>query len=663
MDRQEKLKEIRRLTIYLNTCRDEYYNKNNPSILDQEYDDLFDRLKSLEEETNFFFSGSPTRTVGYTVNTELPKIKHKHLLLSLDKTKDWDAAAEFTKDKEALIMYKLDGLTICIVYENGELVEASTRGNGEEGSIITDNAKVFMNLPVTISYKKHLKITGEGIIHINDFNRINDTIRCEEDKFKTPRNLAGGSVQSFDSGVCARRNVFFYAFNVIEGLDEINSLGGRLDAIHDLGFDTCKYTRYIPESDHTKFYDIVNNFVDSSVEEFIPIDGIVIMYDDIAYGYSLGKNSHHYRNGIALKFKEEEEESVITGIEWQVGRTGKITPVAIFKPVILDNTNVSKASLHNISVMKKLGIRKNARITIVKKNQIIPQIIKSEGGNDEFDVPKVCPVCGGTALMLSDSSEEGTVSLYCRNDECSAQCLRKISYFVSKECMNIDGLSEKTIEKFIDAGIISNILDIYKLDRYHDEIVEFEGMGEKSYEKLIAAVEKSKNVKLENFIAALGIPNVALSKSKIISKTFNGDWNEFENAVKTGYDFKQLDSFGRAINSSINMFFNNIFWKDSDYSELVSLMNFVVEKMEVNDVLNGKVFVITGSIEKFRNRKELQEEILSYGGKIAGSVSSKTDYLINNDIKSHSSKNKNAKANGIPIITEDDFLNMINMQK
>lgn len=661
MSRQDDLKEIRSLTIKLNTWRDEYYNLNRPSVPDSVYDKEFDRLKQLEDKTGFFFSGSPTRNVGYEVSSKLPKIKHSYPLLSLDKTKDRNVALNFAKGHEALLMYKLDGLTICLVYENGELTYAATRGNGEEGSVITENVKTFMNVPLTIDYKGHIKITGEGIIHRDDFEYINSNIKDENDRYSTPRNLASGSVQQLDPGICAQRRVYFYAFNVVEGLDDVQSISDRLEIVRENGFNICKYLVFCPSAiDIGMFNSVIDGLVSESQEENIPIDGLVIMHNDIKYGNSLGKTTHHYRNGLALKFKEEEEKSIIRDIDWQVGRTGKITPVAIFDTVMLDNTEVSKASLHNLSIMKELGIKRNSKITVVKKNEIIPQIIKAENGDVDFDIPAVCPVCGYPTERVSDG---GSVSLYCKNEDCAARNVRKIAYFASKECMNIDGLSEKTVEKFINEGVLKNILDIYKLENHRDTIVNFNGMGEKSYDKLLNSIQKSRTVKLENFIAALGIQNIALSKAKIISRKFDGDWNKFTDALKNRYDFTELESFGTEVNKCIYNFYDNEFVKPM-YQELVSLMDFVKpEKSDNNNLLDGKIFVITGSLNIFKNRKELQSKIEELGGKAADSVSKKTSYLINNDSESSSSKNKNAKKFGVPIITEEEFLNMINKQE
>lgn len=657
MDNSSQIDRIKELTKALNMYRDEYYNKSRPSVSDLEYDALMDELRELEESAGFHCANSPNYTVGYVVNSELPKFKHSYPLLSLDKTKDRIEAAKFAGNKQVLLMHKLDGLTICLIYEDGELISASTRGNGEIGSLITDNAKTFMNIPQKIPYKGHLKVTGEGIIHKDDFEKINEGLP-EEDRYKTPRNLAGGSVQQLNSEICSQRKVYFYAFNVIEGLGNINSLSDRLYAIKELGFDICTF--FESQNDSLEnFNHTVDELVEIATKTKTPIDGVVIMYDDIAYGKSLGRTGHHYRNGLALKFKEEEEETTITGIEWQVGRTGKITPVAIFKPVILDNTTVAKASLHNINTMQKLGIKPYATITVIKSNEIIPQIIKSVGGTSyDFEIPKICPVCGEKTSFAGDGN---TINLYCKNPNCQAQSIRRLSYFASQDGMDIDGLSDKKIEKLVDAGIISTPLDLYKLNEHRNEIIEFEGMGEKSFDKLLGSIEKSRNVKLENFLAALGIPNVALSKAKIISREFYGDWGKLESAILSGYDFTQLDTFGIEINKSIHEYFEKVFFASDSYKELTKIMNFQTEKVtEDSQIFKDMIFAVTGNVHVFKSRKEIQKKIELLGGKVANSVSKKTTYLINNDFESNSSKNRSAKKYGIPIITEEEFMKLLN---
>ena len=644
---------IKELTELLNHYRDEYYNLSRPSVSDEEYDKLFDELAELEKKTGFVNNNSPTQTVGYTVNSSLIKVKHDHPLLSLAKTKDFNEAANFTHGNQALLMFKLDGLTVCLTYDNGELVEASTRGSGEEGSLITDNARTFVNVPMKIPFTGRLKITGEGLIRRKDFEEINRTMP-EEERYKTPRNLASGSIQQLDSGICAQRMVRFYAFNVIEGLED-QFLSQRLSIIKEFGFDICPY-QILNNSDG--FTDKVDEMVCSAEQLSIPIDGLVVMYDDLVYGYSLGRTGHHYKNGIALKFQEEEEETALRDIEWQVGRTGKITPVAIFDTVILDGTNVSAASLHNISTMQKLGIKKNATVMVVKKNEIIPQIVKSVGGEEEFEHPAICPVCGSPTVIKNDGS---TITAWCENEDCVAKSIRNLAYFTSKDCMNIDGLSEKTLQKFVDEGLIKNIYDIYTLKDHKEEITSFDGMGEKMYESLVSSIEKSREVKLENFIAALSIPNVALSKAKTISKYFNYDWELFKEAVDNNFDFSELEGFGSEINRYIHTFFNYKFNVKPEYEKLLDVIEFVKqENSNTNFYLAGKTFVITGSLNNFSNRKVLQEKIESMGGKVAGSVSKNTDYLINNDSTSSSTKNKKAQSLNVPIITEEEFLKMIN---
>ena len=658
MNTEERISEIKELTKKLNVYRDEYYNKSRPSVDDATYDKLVDKLKQLEDEADFHCVNSPNYTVGYVVNTGLPKVRYSTPLLSLDKTKDPNVAETFTKGKAGLLMHKLDGLTICLTYENGILVEAGTRGNGEEGSLITDNAKTFMNVPEKIPYKNHLRLTGEGIIHKNDFERINQEIPNKEDRYKTPRNLAGGSVQQLDSGICAKRCVYFYCFDVLEGFDELAYLSDKLDAARKVGFDVVHHWIFDGKTTHNEFSDKIDEMVSLAESQGIPIDGLVVKYNNIAYGKSLGKTGHHYRNGIALKFKEEEEITTIRDIEWQVGRTGKITPVAIFNPVTLDNTTVSKASLHNISTMEKLKIKPHSEITVIKANEIIPQIIKCVGGTSyDFEIPHVCPVCGGKTTIVTNGD---TKALYCKNRNCSAQNIRAISYFCSKDGMNIDGLSDKIIEKFVELGFIEDFWDIYMLADFRDEIIELEGFGEKSCDKLLEAISKSRNVKLENFITALGIPTVALSKAKIISRRFHGSWGEFENAIKTNFDFTTLDSFGTEINKNIYQFFNEVFFKNDTFTELANIMNFQVEEEKTEQqIFDGMIFAITGTVNIFKSRKEIQKKIESLGGKVSGSVSKKTAYLINNDAESSSSKNRDAKNNNVPIITEEQFLKLL----
>ncbi len=642
--------EIKELVQYLNQCRKEYYEESRPSISDAEYDELFDKLAKMEEETGIVMSNSPTQNVGYTVNETLLKVRHKTALLSLAKTKDFNEAQNFTGSREALLMHKLDGLTVCLTYEGGNLVEASTRGNGEEGRIITDNARTIVNLPVSIPFTNKVVLTGEAIIKENDFNEINSKLPDDE-KYKTPRNLASGSVQNLDSGICATRNVHFFCFNVIEGMEEKQFLSERLDAVKENGIEICDYIKFTP-TDYTseQFSALVEKMVDVAADKKIPIDGLVVKYNDTIYGESLGKTSHHYRDGIALKFKEEEETSTIRNIEWQVGRTGKITPVAIFDPVILDGTTVSKASLHNISIMRKLGVRKNATVTIVKKNEIIPQITQSVGGDEEFEEILTCPVCGVTTTI---ENKNGTITPYCMNPECAAKNVNSLVYFASKDCMDINGLSEKTLWKCVEAGILRNIYEIYELHNHKSTIIEFDGFGENSFNNLMEAIENSRDVKLANFIASLGIPKIALSKAKILAKEFR-TWENFEKAANNNYRFENLDSFGKELSFSIHTFFRYTFNTHPYYKKLVDLMRFE-EVEESGDKLKGMVFCITGSLAHY-TRKELQKYIEDNGGKVGSAVSKNTSYLINNDIESKSSKNERAKMNGVDIITEDDFI-------
>lgn len=649
------------LTETLNRYRDSYYNKSVSIVSDQEYDRLFDELDALEKENSFKLANSPTCTVGYAVNDALPKVLHKRPLLSLNKTKNVSYLLGYFDTHDFIIMHKLDGLTISIEYEHGKLKKAATRGNGEVGSLITDNVKTFLNVPLEIPFKDKLVVVGEGLILENDFKEINDKLPDDE-KYKTPRNLASGSVQNLDSSVCAKRRVRFYCFNAFDGTENIPTLSGRLDFVKSLGFDTVSYwhCQKMPDLDEKALEVIIDSIRRTAFLKHIPIDGLVFKFDDVKYGESLGKTKHHYKDGIALKFQEEEEESIVRDIEWQVGRTGKITPVAVFDPVELEGTTVAKASVHNLGVLTKLNVQIGSKVTVVKKNEIIPQIIKASGGSGYVKSPGFCPVCGKPTRI----AVEGDITeLFCDNPDCMAKHIANLVYFCSKECMDIDGLSEKTIEKFVSEGLIHNIFDIYSLNQHHDKIVDFDGMGENSYNNLINAIEKSRNVKFENFVAALGIPKIALAKAKILGEKFDHDWQKFISAVKNGFDFTELDTFGAELNKNIYEFMENSFFAHDYYEKLANHMNFIKpDKPKVAQTMSGKVICITGTLNHV-SRKELQKMVENAGGKVTDSVSRKTNYLVNNDLESQSSKNMNAKKFGVDIVSEDDFLNILKGEK
>lgn len=658
MDRKETLSRIKALTTILNEYRAAYYNDSISYVSDAEYDKMLDELAELEKKADFHFANSPNYNVGYTVNDDLPKVKLEIPLLSLDKTKDVVVAKDFTKKRKGILMHKLDGLTICLTYENGELVSASTRGNGEVGQLITDNARTFTNLPVRIPYKDRLMLTGEAIIHISDFNKINSKIENDEDKYKEPRNLASGSVQQHDSSICAERNVHFYCFEILIGLDDIGNMDEKFEAIKDIGFETVDYICFDENTSEEEFKKHVDELFLLAGDKQIPIDGLVVKYNDIEYGKSLGRTAKWYRNGIALKFKEDEVESTVLNIDWSVSRTGKITPVAVFEPVEINGSTVERASLHNLNTMEDLGIKPHCTATVIKANEIIPQIISCVGGDSyEFEVPRKCPVCGGETRVVINGS---TKTLFCFNEKCAAKNISSLTHFCSRSAMNIDGLSEKLLERMVNLKIVNNFADIYEIKNHTDFLSKLDGLGEKSCAKLVKAIDDSRNVKLENFIVAIGIPSIGLEKAKIISKQFSGSWENFENAVLSNFDFAKLKSFGYEINKNIYDYFNNVYSKDIKLQKLISLMNFIVEEESTNKkIFDGMTFAITGTTKIYSNRKEIQNIIESFGGKVSGSVSSKTNYLINNDVNSTSGKNKAARENNVPIISEGQFKEML----
>lgn len=650
----DEIGAIKELTKYLNRCRDAYYNKSSPLISDVEYDLFVDKLEQMEKSANFFLANSPTHTVGYAVNDRLPKVKHKIPLLSLEKTKSCTKASQFTGNYCAILLHKLDGLTIKLEYEGGKLISASTRGNGEVGSLITDNALAFENVPREINYTNRIVLVGEGIIYKDDFERINNNLP-DSSKYKTPRNLASGSVQSLDSEVCAKRCVNFLCFNILEGAEEYKLLSEKLNFAHSLGFDTA-YWILSPIEKRDEFEETVDSMRRVAERERIPIDGIVIKYDDVEYGRSLGRTGHHYKDGIALKFSEEEEDTILRKVEWQVGRTGKLTPVAVFDPVELDGTTVTKASLHNVNTMMKLNIEEGATVTVVKKNEIIPQIIRSSAKNPYIKYPAFCPICGS---VLKEVKIGDSIEICCKNEDCAAKQVAYFVHFCSKECMDIDGLSEKTLQMFVDEKLIHNVVDIYHLHEKKDAIVALDGMGETSFNNLVDAIEKSRIVKLEKFLTSLGIPKLGLAKAKIVSKAFGGSWEEFEKAVNRHYDFSQLETIGDEINNNIHKFMDKRFYELPYYKELVNLMDFQIDEPEsATKNMEGKTICITGILNN-HTRKELEKMIEDAGGKVTGSVSKKTTYLINNDKTSQSSKNINAQKFGVEIITEDDFVKLL----
>lgn len=649
----EKVERIKKLTKELNKYRDSYYNDSKSLISDYEYDNLYDELQKLEDETGLSFANSPTKTVGYEVKSELKKVKHEYPMLSLDKTKSVDDLNKFVGDKEAIIMLKLDGLTVAITYENGMMVKAETRGDGAVGELITFNAKTFVNLPTTIPYKKKLVVFGEAVITYDNLKKINASLPDSE-KYKNPRNLVSGSVRQLNSKTCAERNVKFVAWRLVEGSNS-NDFYERLMELKSYGFEV------VP----TKFYNkyrieqILEESHQVSFDEKLPIDGCVVSYTDVDYIESLGATSHHLRGQYAFKFYDEEVETTLLDMEWSMGKSGQLTPVAIFKPVEIDGTIVERASVHNVSILTELDLQIGDTITVYKANQIIPQIkenLSAKGRESTYvEIIGYCPVCGDPTEIKKDND---TQVLMCTNPHCKGKLLGRLSHFVSKKGMNIDGLSEETLKKFIDLGWLNNIFDIYNLHVHFDELSKMDGFGARSVKKLQDAIEKSKTVDLQHFITALSIPNIGTSQSKELLKRFK-TWEEFEKAGFGSYNFANIEGFGSVLNKNIHTWFNTM-WNEDKIGELVKIITFVTDDSSAkSDKLNGKTFVITGSLTHYPNRDTLKSAIESMGGKVSGSVNKNTFALINNNVNSTSSKNKKAKDLGVQIITEEQFIELV----
>lgn len=637
-----KIDRIKELTELLNKASDSYYNTGDTIMKDHEFDTLLEELCSLEQETGFVMVTSPTHKVGYEVKSELKKIKHNHLMLSLAKTKNWNEFIRYFDSKDAIGMIKMDGITGSLRYINGELVSAETRGNGEIGEDIFHNIKTVKTVPQKIPYKDELIVDGEIICTYDDFEPFST-------EYKNPRNFASGSIRLLDSNECVKRPLTFVAWNVIKGFDNENSFLRKLVLIDELGFSVVPWTSSFD-------WDAKEFLVNKAKKLGYPIDGLVGRFDDIKYGESLGTTSHHNNAAYAFKFYDELTETTLRDVEWTLGRTSVLTPTAVFDSVDIDGSSVSRASLHNISIMKNLGLTKNCTIRVFKANQIIPQVDSADKDGDiPIKIPTKCPVCGGATSIKQDNESE---VLVCTNPDCIGKKLARFTHFVSRKCMNIDGLSERTLELLISNNLIRNFRDIYHLKEHVGKLCTLDGMGKKSVENLLNSIEKSRDVKLENFIAALGIPNIGLSAAKAISKKFNGSHYDFVLALANdNYDFSQIDDFGEITNKSLHDWWHS---KDPMVELLPMEVNFIVE----NDTgsssnLDGKSFCITGSLTHYANRDALVKAIEDNGGKYVSSVSKKTDYLINNDKNSTSGKNKKAIDLSIPIISEEDFLNII----
>lgn len=656
----DKIKRIQELVKQLNEYRDSYYNEARPVVSDAAYDKLFDELSELEKETGVVYANSPTQTVGYVVKSELEKVKHSHPMLSLDKTKSVDDLVKFAREKDCILSLKMDGLTCLLTYENGELVQAETRGDGEVGELITHNAKVFDNIPLTIDYKGHFEIEGEAIITYDDFNKINEFL-SDDKKYKNPRNLASGSVRQLDSKTAAKRHIKFIAWKVPTEVPEgicSNSFLHRLMCARDFGFEIISFLAY-SSSDKENLPEMIESLKTKAHNYGYPIDGLVMTYNDIQYGESLGMTGHHPKHSIAFKFYDEEVETVLKNIEWSMGKIGSLTPVAIFDPVEIDGTMVERASLHNVSILTKLDLQIGDTIIVYKANQIIPQVKENLSAKDResayIRIPSQCPVCESSTQIVKENDSE---VLMCTNPHCKGKLLGRVSHFVSKKGMDISGLSEETIKKFIELGWITEITDVYNLEQHYDRLSTMSGFGKKSVDKLRKSIENSKTVRLDKFITSLSIPGIGTSQSKELVKAF-GAWDKFRDASVGCYNFTQLDGFGDVLNNNIHSWFEDMS-NIADY--LASLMTFESEdNSKTNNSLNGKSFVVTGKVYKFKNRDEVKEAIEKFGGKVTGSVTKSTFALINNDIESNSSKNKKAKELGVQIINEEQLIEMLSM--
>ncbi len=649
------LNRIKELVEILNEAGKSYYSKGVEIMTNFEYDKLYDELVLLEKETGHVLSNSPTINVGFEVLSELPKERHESPMLSLDKTKEFDVLADWLGSQKGVLSWKLDGLTIVLTYKNGNLSKAVTRGNGEIGEIITNNAKVFKNIPLTIPYTGKLIVRGEAIITYSDFEKINANIPEVDAKYKNPRNLCSGSVRQLNNKITAERNVKFFAFSLVTATGENfnNSKMQQFQWLTDLGFDVVEHK----EVDQVNLKETVLWFEEKVKTNDFPSDGLVIIYEDIAYGDSLGQTSKFPKNSLAYKWTDETADTVLREIEWSASRTGLINPIAIFDTVELEGTNVSRASVHNISIMESLQLGIGDTISVFKANMIIPQIAENKTKSSNCEIPKNCPVCGG---LTSIEQQNGVKSLYCTNPDCQAKHIKSFAHFVSRDAMNIDGLSEATIEKFVQHGFLKDYVSLYHLEKYKEDIVELEGFGKRSFDKLIEAIENSRHTTMPKVIFSLGISNIGLSVAKMIVQSIGSESEKLLCATRD--ELEKIDGVGAVIADAFVSYFED---KDKKDVFLRLLQELDIEKEVVNDnpkILDGKIFVITGSLQHFNNRNALKDLIESLGGKVASSVSKNTTYLINNDNTSQSTKNKTAAKLNVSVITEDEFLTLANVE-
>lgn len=658
---QSKTDRLHYLVRFLNKCCDEYYNNNNPTLSDAEYDALFDELTVLEKELGVVLADSPTQRAGYEAIGELQKVEHPIPLLSLAKTKDVGDIVSMLKDGEGYLSLKLDGLTVQLDYVGGRLTEASTRGDGIVGEIITHNARVFGNIPLTIPYTEPLTVTGEAFIDIPTFERINADIDNDEDKYSTPRNLASGSVRQLDSRICRDRGVRFFPFNVLAGLDDIASKSERLKTLKDFGFG-ANFTEALSfEDSRETVTEKIYSLKKKAEENGLPIDGIVFSYDNVEFARSRGKTSHHFKDGIAFKFGDPSFETELKEITWNISRTGQLTPVAEFKTVEIDNTNVERASLHNITFIENLKLLPGDRILVSKRNMIIPHIERNlsaeaeKRGEYAVSYPEKCPVCGNdTSVKFTEADGREIKVLYCVAPKCPGKQMKNFTHFVSKPAMNIDGLSEATLEKFTEKGWIRCIADIFELERFKDEIVALDGFGERSFENLLSAIEKSRHCKLSSFLVAMNIPLIGKSAAGDISARFGGDIGKLLEAVDERFDFGGIENFGEITNEAIYRWFDDPLNR-AEFERIAALLDFEKEEaadVDTEGIFFGKTVVITGTFSEF-SRDELTEILKSKGAKVTGSVSKKTDFVLCGE--NAGSKLEKARTLGVTVITESEL--------
>lgn len=649
---QSKNERMKELVSLLNKASRAYYQEAQEIMSNYEYDRLYDELKELEDELGITLSNSPTVNVGYEVVSELPKERHESPMLSLDKTKEVEELKNFVGDQKVLMSWKMDGLTVVLTYRDGKLYKAVTRGNGEVGEVITNNAKVFKNVPVQIAYQGELILRGEAVIGYKDFEKINQEIEDVDARYKNPRNLCSGSVRQLNNQITAKRNVMFYAFTLVQadGVDFQNSRACQMEWLKSQGFTTVEY--YMVTRDTVE--DEVAKFSSKISENDFPSDGLVLTYDDIAYGRSLGRTAKFPRDSFAFKWQDEIRETVLREIEWSPSRTGLINPVAIFDPVELEGTTVSRASVHNISIMEELELGIGDRIEVYKANMIIPQIAENLTRSGVKDIPCKCPVCQGETKIRQIGNAK---ALYCMNPECQAKHVKSFALFVSRDALNIEGLSEATLEKFISRGYIHTFADIFHLDQYKEKIQKMEGFGEKSYKKLTESIEKARTTTLPRVIYSLGIAGIGLANAKVICRELKYD---VESLLKVSEEeLNEIQGVGEVLAKAFVGYFADAKHVEN-FRRLLNELTIPKETVTKQQIFEGVNFVITGSVKHFANRGEVKELIESLGGKVTGSVTSKTNYLINNDVTSTSSKNKKANELGIPIISEETFLELVN---